>query len=61
LAELSVAQIDLFRELGVKTPKYLKVISMIGEDNQEHHGILVERIHIFPLLQIFYIICSVIQ
>jgi hypothetical protein len=27
------------------SPKYFKTISMIGEDNQEHHGILVERIH----------------
>jgi hypothetical protein len=34
-----------FREMGIKTPKYFKTISMIGEDNQEHHGILVERIH----------------
>jgi hypothetical protein len=25
--------------------KYFKVVSMIGKDNQEHHGILVERIH----------------
>jgi hypothetical protein len=32
-------------EMGIKTPKYFKTISMFGKDNQEHHGILVERIH----------------
>jgi hypothetical protein len=37
--------INKFREMGVKTPKYFKVISIIDEDNQEHYGILVERIH----------------
>jgi hypothetical protein len=31
--------------MGVKTSKYFKVISIIDEDNQEHYGILVERIH----------------
>jgi hypothetical protein len=31
--------------MGIKTPKYFKTISMFGKDNQEHHGILVERIH----------------
>jgi hypothetical protein len=40
-----VEWINKFRELGIKTPKYLKVVSMIDKDNQEHHGILVERIH----------------
>ncbi|VVH63380.1 hypothetical protein BSPWISOX_1427, partial [uncultured Gammaproteobacteria bacterium] len=37
--------INKFREMGIKTPKYFKTISMFGKDNQEHHGILVERIH----------------
>ncbi|VVH62213.1 hypothetical protein BSPWISOX_1455, partial [uncultured Gammaproteobacteria bacterium] len=37
--------INKFREMGIKTPKYFKTISMIDEDNQEHHGILVERIY----------------
>jgi tRNA A-37 threonylcarbamoyl transferase component Bud32 len=27
--------INKFREMGVKTPKYFKVISIIDEDNQE--------------------------
>jgi hypothetical protein len=31
--------------MGIKTPKYFKTISMIDDDNQEHHGILVERIY----------------
>jgi hypothetical protein len=31
--------INKFREMGIKTPKYFKTISMIDEDNQEHHGI----------------------
>ncbi|CAB5496063.1 C80 family cysteine peptidase, partial [Bathymodiolus thermophilus thioautotrophic gill symbiont] len=37
--------VNKFREMGVKTPKYFKTLTMIGEDGQEHHGILVERIH----------------
>ncbi|WP_143243121.1 C80 family cysteine peptidase, partial [Bathymodiolus azoricus thioautotrophic gill symbiont] len=37
--------INKFREMGIKTPKYFKTLSMIDENNQEHHGILVERIH----------------
>jgi hypothetical protein len=37
--------INKFRELGIKTPKYFKVVSMIDGDDQEHQGILVERIH----------------
>jgi hypothetical protein len=36
--------INKFREMGIKTPKYFKTISMFGKDNQEHHGILVERV-----------------
>jgi hypothetical protein len=31
--------INKFRELGIKTPKYFKVVSMIGKDNQEHHAL----------------------
>jgi hypothetical protein len=31
--------------MGVKTPKYFKVIFMTDENNQKHYGILVERIH----------------
>jgi hypothetical protein len=31
--------------MGVKTPKYFKVLSVADERGQEHHGILVERIH----------------
>jgi hypothetical protein len=34
-----------FREMGVKTPTYFKVLSVIDEDAQEHQGVLVERIH----------------
>ncbi|VVH54836.1 hypothetical protein BSPCLSOX_345, partial [uncultured Gammaproteobacteria bacterium] len=37
--------INKFREMGVKTPKYFKVIFMTDENNQKHYGILVERIH----------------
>ncbi|CAB5507190.1 hypothetical protein AZO1586R_2278, partial [Bathymodiolus azoricus thioautotrophic gill symbiont] len=40
-----VEWINKFREMGIKTPKYFKVLSIIDEAGQEHHGILVERIH----------------
>jgi hypothetical protein len=34
-----------FREIGIKTPEYFKALSMVDENGQERHGILVERIH----------------
>ncbi|CAC9592032.1 hypothetical protein, partial [uncultured Gammaproteobacteria bacterium] len=40
-----VEWINKFREMGIKTPKYFKALSIIDEAGQEHHGILVERIH----------------
>jgi hypothetical protein len=31
--------------MGIKTPKYFKALSIVDATGQEHHGILVERIH----------------
>jgi hypothetical protein len=33
--------INKFREMGIKTPKYFKALSIIDATGQEHHGILV--------------------
>jgi hypothetical protein len=48
--------------MGVKTPKYFKVLSVADEGGQEHHGILVERIHdsliITPRWIIFKVVSS---
>jgi uncharacterized protein YneF (UPF0154 family) len=43
--ENEVKWVNKFREMGIKTPKYFKTLSMIDKDGQERHGILVERIH----------------
>jgi hypothetical protein len=40
-----VEWINKFREIGIKTPEYFKTLSMVDENGQERHGILVERIH----------------
>jgi hypothetical protein len=40
-----VEWINKFREMGIKTPKYFKALSIVDATGQEHHGILVERIH----------------
>jgi hypothetical protein len=44
--------------MGVKTPKYFKVISIIDEDNQEHYGILVERIHDSVITITYILMCQ---
>jgi hypothetical protein len=35
-----VEWINKFREMGIKTPKYFKALSIIDATGQEHHGIL---------------------
>jgi hypothetical protein len=40
-----VEWINKFREMGIKTPKYFKALSVIDEAGQEHHDILVARIN----------------
>jgi hypothetical protein len=42
---LNFSNNNKFREIGIKTPEYFKALSMVDENGQERHGILVERIH----------------
>ncbi|CAB5503647.1 hypothetical protein THERMOT_1828, partial [Bathymodiolus thermophilus thioautotrophic gill symbiont] len=42
--ENEVAWINKMQELGIKTPTYYKTIVMTDQDQQQHHGILVEYI-----------------
>jgi hypothetical protein len=34
-----VEWINKFREMGIKTPKYFKALSIVDATGQEHHGI----------------------
>ncbi|CAB5497277.1 hypothetical protein THERMOT_665, partial [Bathymodiolus thermophilus thioautotrophic gill symbiont] len=42
--ESEVAWMNKMQELGIKTPKYHKVVAVMDQDNQNHYGILAEHI-----------------
>ncbi|MBA5249084.1 MAG: hypothetical protein FE834_06065, partial [Gammaproteobacteria bacterium] len=45
LVENEVNWINKLEDLGVKTPKYYKKMTILDQNNQKHSGVLVERIH----------------
>ncbi|MBA5249218.1 MAG: hypothetical protein FE834_06775, partial [Gammaproteobacteria bacterium] len=39
-----VEWVNKFRDMGVKTPKYIRTLTMTDKNQQVHHGVLVEHI-----------------